>query len=71
MGAIWEADGAIWEVCALYGSHVHWIGAIWEPDSTSWKGDGTIQESHMPLWEPQPELQALYGSQMALCGNRM
>jgi hypothetical protein len=66
MGARWEA-GAIWEVCVLFGSHVHWIGAIWEPDSTSWKEDGTIQESHMPL----PELQALYGSQLALCGNRM
>jgi hypothetical protein len=28
MGAIWEADGAIWEVCVPYGSHVHWMGAI-------------------------------------------
>jgi hypothetical protein len=47
MGALWEADGAIQEVCVLYGSHVHWIGAIWEPDSTIWKEDGTIQESHI------------------------
>jgi hypothetical protein len=53
MGAIWEADGAIRELCVLYGSHVHWIGAIWEPDSTIWTDDGTIQESQMPLWEPQ------------------
>jgi hypothetical protein len=74
MGAIWEADGAIWEVCVPYGSHVHWIGAIWEPDSTIWKEDGTIQESHMPLWEPhmhQTELPALYESQMTLCGSHM
>jgi hypothetical protein len=73
MGAIWEADGAIWEVCVLYGSHVHWIGAIWEPDSTIWKEDGTIQEWHMLLREPHAPNGAagLYGSQMALCGSHM
>jgi hypothetical protein len=53
IGAIWEADGAIWEMCVPYGSQVHWIGAILEPDSTSLKEDGTIRESHMPLREPQ------------------
>jgi hypothetical protein len=52
MGAIWEADRAIWEVCVPYGSDVHWIGAIWEPSHAIWKEDGTMRELHMPLWEP-------------------
>jgi hypothetical protein len=67
MGAILEADGAIWEVCVPYGSHVHWIGALWEPDSTIWKEDGVVDavmgatctkrscrlwESDGTMWEP-------------------
>jgi hypothetical protein len=59
--------GTIWDVCMLYGSHVHWTGAIWEPDCTTWKEDGAIWESTCT----KTELQALYGSQMVPYGSHM